>query len=73
VGLHEEEIDGSYALVLEFDSTKVPFSTWVEKKSQKLKPSLAPVCGPNSSQPEDDRVNLALITLLEPATVPVEA
>ncbi|PSN13707.1 hypothetical protein C7293_14735 [filamentous cyanobacterium CCT1] len=72
-GLHETEMDGSYALVLEFDSSTVPFSTWVEKK-----PKIESFFGPNVraelSQPAEDQVNLALITQLEPATpAPVEA
>ncbi|MBE9139988.1 DUF2854 domain-containing protein [Nodosilinea sp. LEGE 07088] len=71
-GLHEDEIDGSYALVLEFDSAAVPFSTWVEKKA-KIETFFGPSIRAELSQPEDERVNLALITRLEPATVPVEA
>ncbi|MEO1067667.1 MAG: DUF2854 domain-containing protein [Cyanobacteria bacterium J06638_6] len=71
-GLHEDEIDGSYALVLEFDSATVPFSTWVEKKA-KIETFFGPSVRAELSQPEDDRVNLALITLLEPVATPVEA
>ncbi len=71
-GLHETEIDGSYALVLEFDSAAVPFSAWVDKKI-KIEAFFGPSVRAELSQPADDRVNLALVTLLEPATpVPVE-
>ena len=66
-GLHETEIDGSYALVLEFDSSTVPFSTWVEKKA-KIESFFGPSVRAELSQPSDDQVNLALMTLLEPAT-----
>ncbi|MGB3138607.1 MAG: DUF2854 domain-containing protein [Nodosilinea sp.] len=72
-GLHEAEIDGSYALVLEFDSSTLPFSTWVEKKP-KIESFFGPGVRAELSQPTEDQVNLALITLLEPATpAPVEA
>ncbi|MGB3308877.1 MAG: DUF2854 domain-containing protein [Nodosilinea sp.] len=72
-GLHEAEIDGSYALVLEFDSSMLPFSTWVEKKA-KIESFFGPSVRAELSQPTEDQVNLALITSLEPATpAPVEA
>ncbi|MBE9155800.1 DUF2854 domain-containing protein [Nodosilinea sp. LEGE 06152] len=72
-GLHETEHDGSYALVLEFDSSTVPFSTWVEKKA-KIESFFGPNVRAELSQPAEDQVNLALITQLEPATpAPVEA
>ncbi|MGG6238318.1 DUF2854 domain-containing protein [Nodosilinea sp. AN01ver1] len=72
-GLHETEMDGSYALVLEFDSTTVSFSTWVEKKA-KIESFFGPNVRAELSQPAEDQVNLALITQLEPATpAPVEA
>ena len=35
-GIHELEKDGNYALVLEFDSPTVPYSTWVEKQEKNL-------------------------------------
>lgn len=72
-GLHETEIDGSYVLVLEFDSSVLPFSTWVEKKA-KIEAFFGPGVRAELSQPTEDRVNLALVTLLEPAVAaPVEA
>ncbi|MGB3788326.1 MAG: DUF2854 domain-containing protein [Phormidesmis sp.] len=33
-GLHEEQRDGAYTLVLEFDSPFVPFEKWQEKQSK---------------------------------------
>jgi hypothetical protein len=72
-GLHEVEIDGSYALVLEFDSSTLPFSTWVGKQA-KIESFFGPSVRAELSQPTDDQVNLALITLLEPAvSVPADA
>lgn len=72
-GLHETEIDGSYALVLEFDSSTLPFSTWVEKKA-KIESFFGPNVRAELSQPAENQVNLALITQLEPATpAPVKA
>ncbi|WP_035992999.1 DUF2854 domain-containing protein [Leptolyngbya sp. KIOST-1] len=72
-GLHETEVEGSYALVLEFDSPTVPFTTWVEKKA-KIESFFGPNLRADLSQPAADRVNLALITQLEPAApAPVEA
>lgn len=49
-GIREMEMDGTYALVLEFDSPTVPFSTWVDKKS-KIETFLAPVFAPNWQPP----------------------
>ncbi|MBE9111892.1 DUF2854 domain-containing protein [Nodosilinea sp. LEGE 07298] len=72
-GLHEAEVDGNYALVLEFDSSTLPFSTWVEKKA-KIESFFGPSVRAELSQPTEDQVNLALITSLEPAIpAPVEA
>ena len=67
-GLHEAEIDGSYALVLEFDSSQLPFSTWIEKKA-KIEAFFGPNVRAELSQPVEGQVNLALVTLLEPTAV----
>jgi len=67
-GLHEAEIEGSYALVLEFDSSQLPFSTWIEKKA-KIEAFFGPNVRAELSQPVEGQVNLALVTLLEPAAV----
>ena len=72
-GLREAEIDGSYALILEFDSPTVPFSTWVEKKA-KIETFFGPSVRADLSQPTEDQIDLFLITQLEPAVpAPVEA
>jgi hypothetical protein len=65
-GLHETEIDGNYALVLEFASDTVPFSNWVDKQS-KIEAFFGPGVRADLSQPSHDRVNLALVTRLEPS------
>lgn len=71
-GLREAEVDGSYALVLEFDSPIVPFSTWLEKKA-KIETFFGPSVRAELSQPEEGKVDLALVTLLEPsAPAPAE-
>jgi hypothetical protein len=71
-GIYEIEKDGNYGLVLEFDSPTVPYSTWVEKQDK-----IARFFGPNVraelEQPAQDRVNLALITILEPTPVSTAA
>ncbi len=67
-GLHEAEIDGSYALILEFASSQLPFSTWIEKKA-KIEAFFGPNVRAELSQPVEDQVNLALVTLLEPTAV----
>jgi hypothetical protein len=67
-GIHEIEKDGNYALVLEFDSPTVPFSTWVEKQ-EKISRFFGPNVRAELEQPAEDKVNLALITVLEAAAV----
>lgn len=65
-GLHETAMDGNYALVLEFDSPTVPFSTWVDKKS-KIETFFGPGVRAELAAPADNKVNLALVTVLTPA------
>jgi hypothetical protein len=63
-GLREAEIDGAYTLILEFQSDKIPLSTWETKQD-----IMTRYFGPNIkiclSQPESDRVDLALIRQVE--------
>jgi hypothetical protein len=66
VGLCEVEMDGSYALVLEFDSPTVPFSTWIDKKA-KIETFFGPSIRADLQQPEEGKVHLALVALLTPA------
>lgn len=67
-GIQEVETEGSYALVLEFDSPTVPYSTWVEKQ-EKISRFFGPNVRAELEQLQEDKVNLALVTVLEPAAV----
>jgi Protein of unknown function (DUF2854) len=60
-GLREEEIDGAYALVLEFESPLIPLETWQEKQEK-----IAKFFGPGlraeaKSAKDEDRIDLSLI------------
>jgi hypothetical protein len=59
-GLRETETDGAYTLTLEFHSAKIPLGTWQAKQE-----TMTRYFGPNIkiliSQPEGDRVDLALV------------
>lgn len=62
-GLREEEIDGAYALILEFDSPLIPLETWQEKQDK-----IAKFFGPGlraevKEIKEEDRIDLSLIAL----------
>jgi hypothetical protein len=65
-GIREVEMDGNYALVLEFDSPTVPFSTWVEKQ-RKIETFFGPGVRAELHAPAEDKVNLALVTVLAAA------
>jgi hypothetical protein len=65
-GIREVEMDGNYALVLEFDSPTVPFSTWVEKQG-KIEAFFGPGVRAELNAPAEDRVTLALVTVLTAA------
>lgn len=60
VGVREEAIEGAYALILEFASPRIEFSTWQEKQ-----PKIERFFGPNVravvTQSPGDRVEVALI------------
>lgn len=60
-GLREEEIDSAYALVLEFDSPKLPLATW-QQKQEKIERYFGPNIRATIAQPADNRIELALIT-----------
>lgn len=65
-GLRELEMDGNYALVLEFESPRVPFSAWVEKQG-KIETFFGPGVRAELHAPTEDKVNLALVTVLTAA------
>lgn len=68
VGIRETEMGGAYALVLEFDSESIPVTVWQEKQGR-LEKFFGPNVRAEIRQPQENRVELALITLLEPAVV----
>jgi hypothetical protein len=68
-GVREIEVEGHYALVLEFDSPTVPLSTWREKEA-KIETFFGPGIRADLQAPAENRIELALIATLEPATSP---
>lgn len=66
-GVREEEINGSYALVLEFESPFLGLEVWQQKK-EKIERFFGPGLRVEVSQPEADRINLSLITHAESST-----
>ncbi len=61
VGIREEIRDGHYTLVLTFDSPDVPLKIWQEKET-KLTNFFGPEIKINLHQPEDEVVELALLS-----------
>ena len=60
ISIYETAIDGAYTLVLQFYSPLVPLETW-EKQQAKVTKFFGPDIRTEISQPEEDRVDLALI------------
>ena len=60
-GLREELRDGSYALVLEFDSPYMPLDTWQEKH-EKIEKFFGPNIRAEIHPMKDERMELALVT-----------
>lgn len=60
VGIREDEMSGSYALILEFDSPRIPLETW-QAKQEKIEKFFGPGVRAEITQPSDNRVDLALI------------
>ena len=58
-GIREEQRDGAYTLVLEFDSPYVAFEKWQEKKP-KIESFFGPGITAEVTQPADKRVDLAM-------------
>ncbi|MBD2438626.1 DUF2854 domain-containing protein [Nostoc sp. FACHB-110] len=61
-GLREEETNGAYTLVLEFDSPLIPISTWQEKQ-EKMTSYFGPGVEIKITQPAEEKIELALITI----------
>lgn len=62
-GLREEQREGAYTLVLEFDSPYVTFEKWQEKKS-KIESFFGPGITAEITQPADKKVDLAMKTVV---------
>jgi hypothetical protein len=60
VALHETSVDGAYTLVLEFDSPLVSLETW-QQRQERITKFFGPDIKAEVSQPQEDRVDLALI------------
>ena len=60
VSLYETSIDGAYSLILQFYSPLVDFEIW-QKRQEKITKFFGPDIRAEVSQPEEDRVDLALI------------
>ncbi|MGQ4647023.1 DUF2854 domain-containing protein [Lyngbya aestuarii] len=59
--LRETEVDGAYALILEFESPLISFETWQEKR-EKIEKFFGPGIQVDLTQPEESLVEVALIT-----------
>jgi hypothetical protein len=60
-GLREEEINGAYALILEFDSPLIPIDIW-QQKHEKMTKYFGPGVKVEITQPDENKIELALIT-----------
>lgn len=67
-GLREAEIEGAYALILEFNSPLIPIEVW-QQKQQKMKGFFGPGVDVEVNQPKEEEIDLVLIaTADEPVT-----
>lgn len=64
--LRETEINGAYAVILEFDSPLIPINTWQEKH-EKMTKYFAPGVEVKITQPGENQIELALITTQQQA------
>ncbi|MDZ7956803.1 MAG: DUF2854 domain-containing protein [Aulosira sp. DedQUE10] len=60
-GLREKEINGAYALILEFDSPLLPIDVW-QQKQEKMTKYFGPEVEVQITQPDENQIELALIT-----------
>jgi len=61
-GIRETEVNGAYTLVLEFDSPLLPMQVW-EQQLEKIESFFGPGIKAKLHQPEENRVELSLITV----------
>lgn len=62
--LQETSIDGSYALILEFESPFISLKTWQEKQ-EKIEKFFGPLIRAQITQLDEHEIALALITVVE--------
>lgn len=62
--IREEDIAGTYALILEFYSPLMPLHVWKEKR-EKIEKFFGPGIRAEVSNPEEERIDLALISTPE--------
>ncbi|WP_066379829.1 MULTISPECIES: DUF2854 domain-containing protein [unclassified Anabaena] len=60
-GLRETEINGAYALILEFDSPLIPISNW-QQKQEKMTKYFGPGVDVKITAVDDSQIELGLIT-----------
>jgi hypothetical protein len=63
-GLREEDRNGAYTLVLEFNSPEVPLKAW-QDKHEKLEKYFGPNIQVALTQPNDDKIEVAFIKRTE--------
>jgi hypothetical protein len=65
-GIGETEIDGAYALILQFDSPFIPLEVW-QQKQDKMTSFFGPNIRVDLSQPDENCIELALISTVATA------
>ncbi|MBE7383297.1 MAG: DUF2854 domain-containing protein [Leptolyngbya sp. SIO1E4] len=63
--VRETDMDGAYALILEFDSPQVPFAKWLEKR-EKIEKFFGPDIRAEIIEPGEKKVDVALIAIATP-------
>ena len=66
-GVREADVEGAYALILNFESLLVPFETW-QTKQEKMTTFFGPHVKVALDSPKPDRVEVALISAPEAAS-----
>jgi hypothetical protein len=64
IGVRETAIDNAYTLILEFESPFIALKTWQDKQ-EKLEKFFGPKIRANVTQPQENRVDVALIAISE--------
>ncbi|BAT51106.1 hypothetical protein NOS3756_00260 [Nostoc sp. NIES-3756] len=67
LSLRETETNGAYTLILEFDSPEISLSEW-QQKQEKMTKYFGPGVEVKITQPSEDTIELALITIKEEST-----